>query len=94
MTVLLAQPPERDPLPWFARVTKYLGIGPAIAWDELVTVPEGGTLELGLDALLVDRAITDPDELERLGSLLGASANATVEGIDTSPTLANPDRRA
>jgi LacI family transcriptional regulator len=94
VTVLLAQPPERDPLPWFARVTEYLGIGPAIAWDELVTVPEGGTLELGLDALLVDRAITDPVELERLVSLLGASANATVEGIDTSPALANPDRLA
>jgi len=42
--------------------------------------------------LLVDRAITDADELERLASLLGASANTTVGWVDTSPALANPDR--
>jgi LacI family transcriptional regulator len=90
VTVLLAQPAGRPALPWFARVDEYLGIGPAVAWNELLTVPEGGTLELGLDALLLDRAITDPAELERLAELLGSNANAVVEGLE-SGLLANPD---
>jgi LacI family transcriptional regulator len=94
VTVLLAQPDDRPALPWFARVGEYLGIGPAVAWDALVEVAEGGTLELGLDALLIDRVITDPDELERLAGELGANANAVVEGIDTRPALANPARRS
>ncbi len=67
VTVLLVQPGE--PLPWFARVREYLGIGPAVAWDALVVVPEGGTLRLELDALLLDRVVTNPDELESLAAL-------------------------
>ena len=90
MTVLLAQPAGRPALPWFVRVAEYLGIGPAVAWGELLTVPEGGTLELGLDALLLDRAVTDPTELERLAERLGSNANAVVEGLE-SGLIANPD---
>ena len=90
VTVLLAQPAGRPAMPWFARVDEYLGIGPAVAWSELLTVPEGGTLELGLDALLLDRAVTDPAELERLAERLGPNANTVVEGLE-SGLIANPD---
>ncbi|WP_082462548.1 DUF6807 family protein [Agromyces sp. Leaf222] len=91
VTVLLAQPADREPLPWFARVAEYLGIGPALAWDDLVAVPEGGRLELGLDALMIDRIITDPAELEQLATRLGAEANADIPGLDLKPALANPN---
>ncbi|WP_127792365.1 DUF6807 family protein [Agromyces sp. LHK192] len=66
VTVLLMQPAGTEPRPWFARVSEYLGVCPAVAWDEIVEVPEGGTLDLGLDALLIDRAITDAGELAAL----------------------------
>ena len=92
VTVLLAQPEGRPALPWFARVDEYLGIGPAVAWDEVVSVPEGGRLELGIDALLIDRAITDAAELEQLASTLGAVVNTPVAGLETG-LVANPDRR-
>ncbi len=71
VTVLLHQP-RGAPLPWFARVAEYVGIGPALAWDEILHVPEGGTVELGLDALLIDRVITDPAELADLAGRLAA----------------------
>ncbi|MRG61680.1 LacI family DNA-binding transcriptional regulator [Agromyces sp. CFH 90414] len=68
VTVLLIQPAGAPARPWFARVAEYLGVGPAVAWDEVAEVPEGGTLELGIDALLIDRAITDPGELAELAA--------------------------
>ncbi|WP_350347788.1 DUF6807 family protein [Agromyces sp. G08B096] len=82
VTVLLLQPAGAEPLPWFARVAEYLGIGPAVAWDEVVHVDEGGTLELGIDALLVDRAITDPVEL---ADLAAAHASAWRAGPTPRP---------
>ena len=93
VTVLLVQPDDRPPLPWFARVDEYLGIGPAVAWDEILTVPEGGRLEIGLDALLIDRVITDPTELEALASRLGGAANRPVTGLETGG-IANPGESA
>nr|WP_272898155.1 PmoA family protein [Agromyces seonyuensis] len=65
-TVLLMQPVGPRPRPWFARVAEYLGVGPALAWDEPFHVAEGDSVELGLDALLLDRAVVDPDELAAL----------------------------
>ncbi|WP_067873075.1 DUF6807 family protein [Agromyces aureus] len=91
ITVLLSQPADREPLAWFARVAEYLGVGPAIAWDDEVHVPEGGRLELGIDALIVDRVITDPAELARLAERLAVEANADIPGLDLKPALANPN---
>lgn len=93
VTVLLVQPDGRPPLPWFARVDEYLGIGPAVAWDEILTIPEGGRLEIGLDALLIDRVIIDPTELEALASRLGDAANRPVTGLETG-RIANPGESA
>lgn len=53
VTLLLAQP-ETDLLPWFVRVSGYVGAGPAVAWDALVPLPQGSTRSLHLWAALVD----------------------------------------
>ncbi|WP_168800445.1 DUF6807 family protein [Cellulomonas telluris] len=55
-TLLLVQPPDQV-RPWFVRVAEYPGAGPALAWDAVTHVPAGGTLEAGLAAVLVDRAL-------------------------------------
>ncbi|MFS0703688.1 DUF6807 family protein [Cellulomonas sp. 179-A 9B4 NHS] len=55
-TLLLVQPPDQL-RPWFLRVAEYPGAGPALAWDAVTRVPAGGTLEAGLAAVLVDRAL-------------------------------------
>ena len=41
--------------------------GPALAWDTVVDVPEGGRLDVGLAAVIVDRAL-DADEAGRLAA--------------------------
>ncbi|WP_394554699.1 DUF6807 family protein [Agromyces sp. MMS24-JH15] len=69
VTVVLVQAGDDAPLPWFARVSEYLGVGPAVAWDAIRTIAEGGRLVLGLDALLVDRTVTDAGELAELARL-------------------------
>ncbi len=55
-TLLLAQPPAQV-RPWFVRVSEYPGAGPALAWDAVCEVPDGGVLHAGLAAVLVDRAL-------------------------------------
>ncbi|QTX03736.1 DUF6807 family protein [Agromyces archimandritae] len=76
-SVLLAQPGV--PRPWFVRVAEYLGVGPALAWDETVRVPAGGSVELGLDALMLDEAVTDPERLAGLAAELAARRAASWE---------------
>lgn len=73
VTVLLLQSGDDAPLPWFARVAEYLGVGPAIAWDRVRTLAEGERLVLGLDALLLDRVVLDRDALEELAAHLDAT---------------------
>ncbi|WP_395244318.1 DUF6807 family protein [Agromyces sp. MMS24-K17] len=73
VTVLLLQSGTDAPLPWFARVAEYLGVGPAVAWDRVRTLAEGERLVLGLDALLLDRDVLDPAELERSAAFLDAT---------------------
>lgn len=53
VTLLLAQP-ETDLLPWFARVSGYVGAGPAVAWDAPTTLAHGTRRTLHLWAALVD----------------------------------------
>jgi len=55
-TLLLVQPPAQV-RPWFVRVSEYPGAGPALAWEQIRDVPAGGTLDAGLAAVLVDRAL-------------------------------------
>jgi len=59
-TLVLAQA-TGAPRPWFARVTEYVGAGPALAWAQPLTVSAGGTLELDLTAVLVDRQLDQRD---------------------------------
>ncbi|MBO0899230.1 PmoA family protein [Cellulomonas sp. zg-ZUI22] len=56
-TLLLVQPPAQV-RPWFVRVSEYPGAGPSLAWDQVCDVPDGGTLDAGLAAVLVDRALS------------------------------------
>ena len=52
-------------LPWFVRFAEYLGAGPAIAWDEPHTIPEGGELNLELTAFVLDEELADAAAVER-----------------------------
>ena len=65
-TVLLRQPGEQV-VPWHVRATDYLALCPAIAWDQPVRIPSGSLLELGLEATLLDRALTDAEIAAALG---------------------------
>jgi LacI family transcriptional regulator len=55
-TTLLAQTsPAR---PWFLRSEEYPGACPALAWESPLLVPEGGTVETGLVAAILDRELS------------------------------------
>jgi LacI family transcriptional regulator len=69
-TVLLVQPPAQV-RPWFARVAEYVGAGPALAWDRVVDVPADGRLDVGLAAVVVDRALGADEAAELAGSAWG-----------------------
>ncbi|GAB2968846.1 MAG TPA: PmoA family protein [Actinotalea caeni] len=66
VTLLLAQP-EDALLPWFVRVSGYVGAGPAVAWERTVPLGQGETWDLHLWAALVDSEIDDAtaDRLHR-----------------------------
>ena len=59
-TLVLAQA-TNTARPWFIRATAYVGAGPALAWDQPLTVSAGDTLELDLTAVLVDRQLDQRD---------------------------------
>ncbi|WP_084079463.1 DUF6807 family protein [Demequina sp. NBRC 110057] len=46
-----------QPRPWFVRAAEYPGAGPALAWDAPLEIPAGGTIEIGLTTVLLDRAL-------------------------------------
>lgn len=58
VTLMLAQP-AGDLLPWFVRVTGYVGAGPAVAWEHPHRVAGGDYRDLHLWAALVDSGV-DP----------------------------------
>jgi LacI family transcriptional regulator len=53
--------------PWFVRASDYLGAGPALAWDQPLTVAAGDTLDLDLTAVLVDRQLHQQDAADLAG---------------------------
>lgn len=55
-TLLLVQPEQVRP--WFLRSAEYPGACPALAWDAPLLVPDGGSVRLGLVAVLLDSALT------------------------------------
>ena len=73
-TVILTQ--GESLLPWFVRFAEYLGAGPAIAWDESLTIPEGGELDLELTAFVLDEELADAVAVER--ALPGLRAEADL----------------
>lgn len=60
VTLLLAQPGD-DLLPWFVRVSGYVGAGPAVAWDAPVPLDQGTARSLHLWAALIDGEPDDGD---------------------------------
>lgn len=64
VTLLLAQP-RSALLPWFVRVTGYVGAGPAVAWEQQVPLARGETWDLHLWAALIDSDV-DPAAADRL----------------------------
>ncbi|MFD2797568.1 DUF6807 family protein [Promicromonospora vindobonensis] len=57
-TLVLVQPSQVRP--WFLRSAEYPGACPALAWDAPLLVPEGGSVQLDLVAVLLDTALTSP----------------------------------
>ncbi|MFI6425406.1 DUF6807 family protein [Promicromonospora sp. NPDC050880] len=55
-TLLLVQPGQVRP--WFLRSAEYPGACPALAWDAPLLVPDGGSVSVGLVAVLLDSALT------------------------------------
>jgi LacI family transcriptional regulator len=84
-TVILRQPAgltEDEPLPWFCRVSSYVGMGPAIAWDRERKLRYGATLRLGLDAILLDREVS-AGEVPEILSADGPGGSPVCEGEPT-----------
>jgi len=61
-------------LPWFVRVAEYIGAGPAVAWDEPRSIPEGGELDLELTAFVVDEVLLGSAAVEAALPVLRAQA--------------------
>ncbi|PUB30285.1 LacI family transcriptional regulator [Promicromonospora sp. AC04] len=55
-TLLLVQPGQVRP--WFLRSAEYPGACPALAWDAPLLVPDGGSVQLDLVAVLLDTELT------------------------------------
>lgn len=49
------------PVPWHVRNDDYLAVCPAIAWDAPVRIAQGESLEIGLDAVVLDEALRADD---------------------------------
>ncbi|MFD3683712.1 PmoA family protein [Nocardiopsis sp. NPDC058631] len=63
-TLVFVQPGEhRDP--WFLRASDYPGVGPALAWEERLPLPEGGRLERRLRVAVHDGHPADAGDLAR-----------------------------
>jgi len=52
-------------------VAEYVGAGPALAWDRVVDVPAGGRLDVGLAAVVVDRALGADEAADLAGGAWG-----------------------
>lgn len=64
-TLLFLQPGEHAD-PWFLRVREYPGVGPALAWDARLPLPEGGRLERRLRVAVRDGRTDGAGELAAL----------------------------
>ena len=64
-TLLFLQPGEHAD-PWFLRVKEYPGVGPALAWDARLPLPEGGRLERRLRVAVRDGRTDGAGELAAL----------------------------
>jgi hypothetical protein len=63
-TLVFLQPgPDTDP--WFLRVQEYPGVGPALAWDTRLPLPEGSVLSRGLRTVVHDGHAADPAALAK-----------------------------
>jgi hypothetical protein len=64
-TLLFLQPGEHTD-PWFLRAEEYPGVGPALAWDARLPLPEGGRLERRLRVAVRDGRTDGAGELAAL----------------------------
>ncbi|MGZ0149016.1 DUF6807 family protein [Kribbella sp. WER1] len=67
VSLLLVQPEQVRP--WFLRVSQYVGVCPALAWDESLALQPNQELTLALTAVLLDRPL-DAAEAKRLAGQL------------------------
>jgi LacI family transcriptional regulator len=72
-SVVLVQDAQ-EPLPWFVRLSDYVGAGPSLAWDSARVLAPGETFDTSLIALVVDRRLSQAD-----ASDLAALAVARVD---------------
>ncbi|WP_047867454.1 PmoA family protein [Nocardiopsis sp. RV163] len=64
-TLVFLQPGEHTD-PWFLRAEEYPGVGPALAWDTRLPLPEGGRLERRLRVAVRDGRADGAGELAAL----------------------------
>ena len=67
VSLLLLQPEQVRP--WFLRVSQYVGVCPALAWDEPLLLQPNQELVLSLTAVLLDRSL-DAAEAKKLAGQL------------------------
>ncbi|WP_432506282.1 DUF6807 family protein [Kineococcus arenarius] len=77
-SVLLVQD-EGPLLPWFVRVSDYVGAGPSVAWSEPLVLQEGATVRLSLTTVVVDRRVDAADAAD-LAELAVARVRSAREG--------------
>ncbi len=59
-SVVLVQDAQ-EPLPWFVRLSAYVGAGPSLAWDSPRVLAPGEPLNTSLVSLVVDRPLNHAD---------------------------------
>ncbi|WP_017569027.1 DUF6807 domain-containing protein [Nocardiopsis halotolerans] len=70
-TLVLLQPGDHTD-PWFLRAREYPGVGPALAWDTRLPLPEGARLERRLRVAVRDGHPGGTEELEALAASVRA----------------------
>ncbi|HZX06409.1 DUF6807 family protein [Kribbella sp.] len=67
VSLLLVQPEQVRP--WFLRVSEYVGVCPALAWDEPLALQPNQELALSLTAVLLDRPLEAAEARKLAGRL-------------------------
>ena len=83
VSLLLTQP-AATARPWFVRATEYVGAGPMLAAESVLTIEPGATLAISLAGVVLDRWVEDAADAERI------LAAAGLAGADAAPAQTGP----